>query len=266
MPYFCMQNNEVIKNTGVLLVDDDPGQRSEAKVYLEAEGYEVFEACSLKEALEVLKSQLVQALVLDLVLPDDNGLTAVPKLRRQTTCPIVVLTDWGQLSMRLQAIKNGADYFLTKPVAMTELSAVLTTVLRRTTSVPCLGWRMDTATQTLIGANGRSMHLTTSEWVFVQALRKNAGLLVSREVLIRELGKNPNDYDLRRMDSLVQRIRLRAKQAGLGGLPLRTRHAQGYVWHDSPAQTADSKVKCNTSEPVRSADAFHFTALPPASA
>jgi DNA-binding response OmpR family regulator len=221
-----------MKNKSVLLVEGGAGLRSEVRIYLEAEGFKVFEAGSLKEALEVLQNQLVQALVLDLVLPDDNGLTAVPKLRRQTTCPIVVLTAWGQLSMRLQAIESGADYFLTKPAAMAELSAVLTTVLRRTTSVPFLGWRMDTATQTLIGLNGHWIHLTPSEWVFVRALRKNAGLVVSREALIGELGKNPNDYDPRRMDSLLQRIRLKAKQAGLGGLPLRTRHGQGYVWHE----------------------------------
>jgi DNA-binding response OmpR family regulator len=221
-----------MKNKSVLLVEDDPVLRSEVRIYLEAEGFEVSEAGSLKEALELLQDQLVQAVVLDLVLPDDNGLTAVPKLRRQTNCPIVVLTAWGQLSMRLQAIKSGADYFLTKPAAMAELSAVLTTVLSRTTSVPFLGWQMNSAAQTLIGLNGRWIHLTPSEWVFIKALRKNAGLVVSREVLIGELGKKPNDYDPRRMDSLLQRIRLKAKQAGLGGLPLRTRHGQGYVWDE----------------------------------
>jgi two-component system response regulator PhoP len=179
-----------------------------------------------------MQSQLVQALVLELVLPDDNDLTAGRKLRRQMTCTIVVLSVWGQLSMRSQAIKSGADYFLIKPVAMAELSAVLTTVLRRTTTLPCLGWRMDTAMQTLIGANGHWMSLTPSEWVFLRDLRKNAGLVLSREVLIGELGKNPINYDPRRMDTLIQKIRLKAKQAGLGEIPLRTSHGQGYVWKE----------------------------------
>jgi two-component system response regulator PhoP len=225
-----MPNNQVMKNINVLLVDDDDDLRSEVKVYLEAEGYAVFEAGSLKETLEVLQNQLVQVMVLDIVLPDGNGLNALPELHRHTTCPIVVMTAWNQLAMRLQGLQGGIDYYLTKPVAMAELSAVLTTVLRRTSTVPSMSWRMDAAMQTLIGANGHWMYLTPSEWVFIQALRKNACLVVSREVLIWELGKNPKDYDPRRMDTLIQRLRVKAKQAGLGELPLRTRHGQGYVW------------------------------------
>lgn len=219
-----------MKRINVLLVEDDSDLRHEVKDYLAAEGYNVLETDSLKATLEVLQSHRVQAIVLDVGLPDGNGLNALPELRRHTDCPIVILTAWGQLPMRLQGLDNGADYYLVKPVPLAELSVVLKTQLRRNTSVT--NWRTDAASQTLIGAIGDSVHLTSSEWLFVKALRTSPGQIVDRQELARALGHDPDEYDLRRMDMLVRRLRIKVEAAGLGELPLRTRHGQGYVWDE----------------------------------
>jgi two-component system OmpR family response regulator len=225
-----IMDNRFMRNFNVLLVEDDADLRQEVRDYLAAEGYSVLEAGTLKETLGVLQSQHIQAVVLDVGLPDGNGLDALPELRRHTDCPIVMMTAWGQLPLRLKGLQQGADYYLVKPVPLAELSAVLATLFRRSTTT--LGWRTDATTRTLIAANEHSVRLTTSEWVFVQTLRKNSGRVVSREDLVRSLSQDPANYDPRRMDTLVQRLRRKADSAGLGVLPLQTRHGLGYVWEE----------------------------------
>ena len=225
-----MIDNGFMKRINVLLVEDDADLRQEVKDYLAAEGYSVLEASTLKEAQEVLQSQSVQALVLDVGLPDGNGLNALPDLRGHTDCPIVMMTAWGQLPLRVKGLQQGADYYLVKPVPLAELSAVLATLLRRGNGT--VSWRTDAATRMLIAANGHSTHLTTSEWVFLQALRKTPGKVIARETLVRSLGHDPASYDPRRMDTLVQRLRQKVEAADMSELPLHTRHGQGYVWEE----------------------------------
>ncbi len=219
-----------MQRINVLLVEDDADLRQEVKDYLVTEGYNVLEAGTLRETLEVMQTQRVQALVLDVGLPDSNGLDALPELRRHTDCPIVMMTAWGQLQLRVKGLRQGADYYLVKPVPLAELSAVLATFFRRGSGTTT--WRTDAATHILIAANGHSTHLTSSEWVFVQILRKSSGKVVSREELVRGLGQDPSNYDPRRMDTLVQRLRQKTALADMGELPLRTRHGQGYVWEE----------------------------------
>lgn len=214
----------------VLLVEDDADLRQEVTDYLVAEGYSVLQAGCLKSTLEMLQSQRIEALVLDVGLPDGNALEALPELRRHTSCPIVMMTAWGQLPLRLKGLRDGADYYLVKPVALSELTAVLATLLRR--SSYSVSWRADPATRTLTAANNRSVPLTASEWNFVQALRKTPGRAVSRDELVRALGKDPETYDAHRMDALVQRMRRKISQAEMGDLPLHTRHGQGYAWEE----------------------------------
>ena len=225
-----IMDNRFMNRINVLLVEDDTDLRQEVKDYLASEGYNVLEAGTLKETLEVLQSQRVQAVVLDVGLSDGNGLDALPELRRNTDCPIVMMTAWGQLPLRVKGLQQGADYYLVKPVPLAELSAVLATFFRRGNTA--LSWRTDVATRTLIAANEHSIPLTAREGVFVQALRKSPGKLVSREELVCGLGQDPASYDPRRMDTLVQRLRQKAELADMGELPLRTRHGQGYVWEE----------------------------------
>lgn len=98
-----------MQRINVLLVEDDTDLRHEVKDYLSAEGYNVIEASTLKDTLEVLQSQRVQAVVLDVGLPDGNGLDALPELRRNIHCPIVMMTAWGQLPLRVKGLQHGAD-------------------------------------------------------------------------------------------------------------------------------------------------------------
>jgi DNA-binding response OmpR family regulator len=221
-------DNRFMQSTTVLLVEDDADLRAEVKDYLVAEGFKVLEAGSLRATFEILHAQQVQLMVLDASLPDGNALTALPEIRRSTECPIVMMTAWGQLPQRLQGLQHGADYYLVKPVPLAELCAVLSSLLRR--SAAKVSWVSNTITRELMAPNGKSIQLTSSEWAFVQLLRQSPGKVIHRQELVLSLGHEPEDYDSRRMDTLLQRLRKKAEQAGLGALPLHTRHGLGYVW------------------------------------
>ena len=222
-----------MQNNTVLLVEDDDDLRAEVKDYLVAEGYRVLEAGSLQATFEILHSRQVQIMVLDASLHDGNALTALPEIRRSTDCPIVMMTAWGQLPQRLQGLQQGADYYLVKPVPLAELCAVLTSILRRSTTK--VSWGSNTITRELVAPNGKMIQLTPTEWVFVQLLRQSPGKVIHRQELILNMGHNPVDYDSRRMDTLLQRLRKKTEHAGLGALPLHTRHGQGYVWEEREA-------------------------------
>lgn len=219
-----------MRSTTVLLVEDDADLRTEVKDYLVAEGYKVLEAGSLQATLETLQNQRVHAVVLDAGLPDGNALVALPEIRRSTDCPIVMMTAWGQLPQRLQGLQQGADYYMVKPVPLAELCAVLASMMRRSTTKA--NWGSNAMARELVAPNRKSIQLTASEWVFVQLLRQSPGKVISRQELVRSLDKDPLNYDSRRMDTLVQHLRKKAEQAGLGALPLHTRHGLGYVWEE----------------------------------
>ena len=222
-----------MQSTPVLLVEDDADLRAEVKDYLEAEGYKVLEAGSLQATFEILQTQQVQIMVLDAGLPDGNALTALPDIRRSTDCPIVMMTAWGQLPQRLMGLQQGADYYLVKPVPLAELCAVLACMLRRSTAK--VSWASNAMARELVAPNGKVIQLTPSEWVFVQLLRQSPGKVISRQDLVLSLGKDPVEYDSRRMDTLLQRLRKKVEQADLGALPLHTRHGLGYVWEEREA-------------------------------
>jgi DNA-binding response OmpR family regulator len=223
-------DNLFMQSTTVLLVEDDPDLRTEVKDYLLAEGYKVREAGTLKATLETLQNHHIHAVVLDASLPDGNALAALPEIRRSTDCPIVMMTAWGQLPQRLQGLQQGADYYLVKPVPLAELCAVLASMLRRNDTK--VNWGVNSVERVLSAPNGNSIHLTASEWMFVQLLRQSPGTVISRQELVRSLDQDPLDYDSRRMDTLVQRLRKKAELAGLGALPLHTRHGLGFVWEE----------------------------------
>ncbi len=122
----------------LLLVDDEPDVRLGFSLYLAKVGFTVIEAASLAEARRVLASSPVEAVLLDLNLPDGNGLDWIADLREgQPAIAIVVVTGKGDISIAVEAMRRGADHFLSKPVNMPELEvflfkAVETGKLRRT--------------------------------------------------------------------------------------------------------------------------------------
>lgn len=118
-------------NIQLLLIEDDPGVREALALALELNGYSVSCAETGSQGLQLLKKQ-PDVIVLDVLLPDTNGFEVLTSIRSQTDLPILMLTALDETEWRVRALKAGADDYLIKPYALSELLARIEAVLRRT--------------------------------------------------------------------------------------------------------------------------------------
>jgi DNA-binding NtrC family response regulator len=119
----------------VLVADDEAGARFGIRDFLELQGYEVDEADSCRETLEIFQTPRPDAAVIDYMLPDGNALDLLPRLKEiDATAPLIVLTAYGSIELAVRAVKEGAEHFLTKPVELQALLVILRRLLedRRT--------------------------------------------------------------------------------------------------------------------------------------
>jgi two-component system KDP operon response regulator KdpE len=175
----------------VLVVDDEPQIRRALAVNLTARGYVVHQAGTGREALRTAGAHHPDAVVLDLGLPDIDGIDVVRGLRGWSKVPIVILSVRDAERDKVAALDAGADDYVTKPFGMDELLARLRAALRRAApddgSEPVVvtpAFTIDLAAHTAV-RGGRAVHLTPTEWGLVEVLVRNPGRLVTREVVLR---------------------------------------------------------------------------------
>jgi two-component system KDP operon response regulator KdpE len=176
----------------VLVVDDDVRILKTLDVNLRARGFEVLLARSGEEALKLAARHHPDAVVLDLGLPQMDGLDVVRGLRGWTSVPIVVLSGRGTEAAKVEALDLGADDYLTKPFGMDELMARLRAALRRAV-VPAGKPVLTTPDFTIdfaakqVQRDGELVRLTPTQWHIVEVLVRNAGRLVTYEQLLHEV-------------------------------------------------------------------------------
>lgn len=209
--------------TTIALLEDEVDLREEVADFLQSCGHRVLQAGSL-EAFAPLVAQ-ARIVVLDVMLPDGSGFDAIRQVRsvsRRTG--IVMLTALGELHDRLAGLNGGADHYLVKPFRLLELEAVVETLLRR------IGreWVFDARAATLVDPFGQDLALTDQEGVLLGLIARAKGHVVSRREVVEALGHEWSSYDLRRLDTLVSRLRSRWQRATGRELPLRTLHREGY--------------------------------------
>lgn len=214
----------------LLVVEDECDLREAMVTYLSMENFSVHGVDCLAAADSWLLKNQHDILILDLVLPDGNGLewlAARPILRKGG---VVITTAHGLVSERIAGIKTGADTYLVKPVQMEELAAVLTNLLRRMDINTPEKWLLNTRFWTLSAPNGNRIKLTHSEARLLRRFALSPGQPVDRDDLIKQLGCNPEHYDMRRLESLVRRLRSKATKQLEHPLPLTTVQKQGYAF------------------------------------
>jgi two-component system KDP operon response regulator KdpE len=180
-----------VAEPAVLVVDDEPQIRRALAVNLAARGYTVHQAGTGREALRAASAHHPDAVVLDLGLPDIDGIDVVRGLRGWSTVPIVILSVRDGERDKVEALDAGADDYVTKPFGMDELLARLRAALRRAAPdegaepvVATEAFTIDLAAHTVV-RDGRPVHLTPTEWGLVEVLVRNPGKLVTREVVLR---------------------------------------------------------------------------------
>ena len=176
----------------VLIVDDEPAIRRFLRVTLTAQAYNTIEAASGQEALSKAAADKPDIIVLDIGLPDINGIEVTRLLRQWTQIPIIILSVRGAESDKIAALDAGADDYLTKPFGVGELLARLRAALRRaaqTTSEPVFtsgNLKVDLARR-LITVSGLEVQLTPTEYELLRVLVTHAGKVLTHHFLLREV-------------------------------------------------------------------------------
>ena len=179
--------------TRVLVVDDERGLRRALGINLKARGYDVTLAADGKSALEAASRHPPDAVVLDLGLPDIDGIGVIEGLRGWTEAPILVLSARSGEPDKVLALDAGADDFVTKPFGMDELLARLRAALRRgspTDDAPLVetdDFAVDLAAKQVRDRRGDPIPLTPTEWQVLELLVRNEGKLVSQRQLLQEV-------------------------------------------------------------------------------
>jgi two-component system KDP operon response regulator KdpE len=197
----------------VLIVEDDAGIRAVLRMLLEAEGYRVVEAVSAERAVLEARSHRPDILLVDLGLPDGDGLSVIRAVRAFAPVPIVVLSARTLESDKIAALDAGADDYVTKPFSSMELLARVRAVLRRNVraadpaaTLQIGDLRVDLVRRQALGPDG-PVHLTPLEFRLLECLARNLGLIVTQETLIREVWGPDRIYDTRGLRVYIKMLR-----------------------------------------------------------
>jgi len=228
----------------ILVVDDDPSIRALLTDYLTENELRVTVASGGQEMTRALESGVVDLILLDLRLPDADGMALARQLREQSSVPIIILTGRRDPADRVMGLELAADDYLTKPFDNRELLARIRAVLRRVKTVPPEtklserlrayrfdGWELNLRTRRLTSPDGRRVELSNGEFNLLVAFLSAPQRVLSRDQLL-ELSRlhGPEVYD-RSID--VQILRLRRKIEPDPSKPsyIKTERHAGYVFN-----------------------------------
>jgi DNA-binding response OmpR family regulator len=213
----------------LLVIEDENDLRDALLEYFMLEGFDAHGAASLAMANDWLTHNSHDILILDLGLPDGDGLewlATKPHLRQHG---VIITTARGLSAERVAGVKAGADAYLVKPVQLEELAALCLNLWQRLHQVPN-HWILNTTLWTLAAPQGNAIKLTHSEALILHRLAQTPGEPIDRNELIEHLGKNPAHYDMRRLEVLIRRLRTKAMNQLEQPFPVTTVHKQGYAF------------------------------------
>jgi len=221
-----------MKNT-VLVADDDERIREVVRLYLETEGFEVYQAENGQQVIETIRKKNIDLLVLDLMMPVLDGWTVCKIVRKDTKIPIVMLTAKGEENDRVLGLDLGADDYVVKPFSPRELVARVKAVLRRVegdkndSSVTYPGFRLNMVTRE-VEVGGTMVKLTSKEFDLLLCLARNPGRIYNRDQLLDMVWGYDYCGDSRTVDTHINRLRTKLdSQAGNSDL-IQTVRGAGY--------------------------------------
>ncbi|NNL94804.1 MAG: response regulator [Xanthomonadales bacterium] len=227
----------------VLLADDDVELCELLKEYLQQEGFDVLLAHDGEKALSEAATPLVDAMVLDIMMPKMNGIEVLKHLRKEHDLPVIMLTARGDDLDRILGLELGADDYLPKPCNPRELVARLRAVLRRTAGQVVAGviqvedLAVDQGTRQA-WLDGQELDLTSTEFSVLHALVQKPGHVISkRDLYLAALGREPVRYD-RSIDMHVSNLRRKLGLKSDGETRIETVRGLGYQYRvkaDTPA-------------------------------
>jgi two-component system OmpR family response regulator len=202
----------------ILLVDDELSIRDPLARYLEKQGYRVTEAGNAAGAREALKGYDIDVVLLDIMMPGEDGLSLTRFIAENGGPPVILLTARSEEADRIVGLEIGADDYVVKPFSPRELVARIKVALRRTNGAPTAngnggtiwafdGWQLKTAEQQLFDPHGALVPLSSGEYRLLEALVERAGQVLNRDQLLDlTKGRIAGPFD-RAIDNQVSRLR-----------------------------------------------------------
>ncbi len=225
----------------ILIVDDDAEIRSLLSDYLVKNGLRVTSAADGRAMWRALDNGRFDLVVLDLMLPGEDGLTLCRNLRTRSDVPVIMLTARGDDTDRIIGLEMGADDYVTKPFSARELLARIKVVLRRTRSLPPTraddsarqlqfgNWTLDTSHRHLVSTDGVVTPLSGAEYRLLRVFLSHPNRVLNRDQLLDlSLGKEADPLD-RSIDVQVSRLRHRLGDDPREPRLIKTIRGEGYV-------------------------------------
>jgi two-component system KDP operon response regulator KdpE len=206
----------------VLVVDDEPQIVRALKVVLREAGFQAVAAETASEALDLAAVRPPEAAIVDLVLPDLDGIELTRRLREWSEMPILVLSAVGEEEQKVRALEAGADDYITKPFGTRELVARLQAALRRAgrsedePSFKMEGLEVDLAAR-LVRREGQPVHLTPIEFDLLRALVRNRGRLMTHRKLLTDVWGPEYTDDIQPLRTHIARLRAKIEPEGVAG-------------------------------------------------
>jgi two-component system OmpR family response regulator len=236
---YVSKNRSVADRPHIVVVDDDEQVRGLLSGYLQSNGLEATAVADGKALDRLLVGGRVDLIVLDPVLPRENGWALCTRLRTEVRVPVIILTARRGESDRIRGLESGAQDYVSKPFNPRELLARIRNVLGRWDqgkgSPPrperyrFANWTLDTIRRCLIDPQGRMLPLASSEYRLLEVLASNANRVVSREMLMAlTRGRSMTAFD-RSIDVRVSRLRRRLGEDARRPSIIKTVYGEGYV-------------------------------------
>jgi two-component system KDP operon response regulator KdpE len=216
----------------VLVCDDEPQILRALRVVLREAGFDVVPAATATEALDAASVRPPHAAILDLVLPDGDGIEVTRELRRWSSMPIIVLSAIGEEDHKVRALQAGADDYVTKPFGPRELVARLEAALRRASAPgdePVLSvddLELDLAAHE-VRREGKQIHLTPIEFDLLRTLMTNRGRLLTHSTLLHQVWGGAYVDDVATLRTHVANLRRKIERED-GARLIRTEPGIGY--------------------------------------
>jgi two-component system OmpR family response regulator len=223
----------------ILIVDDDPGLRELLADYLGRNGFRVSGVADGRGLWAALEQNPADLIILDLMLPGDDGLVLCRNLRARSQIPIIMLTARGDDTDRIVGLEMGADDYLPKPFNPRELLARIKVVLRRTRNMPndlgearrfhFAGWTLDVAARQLVAPDEVLTPLGTSEYRLLRVFLDHPQRVLNRDQLLDlTQGREATPFD-RSIDVQVSRLRRRLRDDPREANIIKTIRNEGYL-------------------------------------
>ena len=226
----------------ILICDDEQDIVNALKIYLSGGDYCLFEASNGREALEVVEKNDIHLILIDIMMPQLDGIAATAKLREKSNVPIILLTAKDSELDYVMGISQGSDDYLTKPFRPTILLMKVKALLRRVERAKVIaknseneklldfGSMVIDPAQRIVAVNGEQVHLTPTEFDLLATLARRPKSVLTREKLLEEVWDWVDASGTRTVDSHVKALRHK-----LGADTIRTVHGVGYAFEPPTA-------------------------------